>query len=133
MPLRMGDYLNPAIAAVRRGDPELPRAAGGDPEDLGRAAVAAFLAPAVISKDSVFNRFGLVLPADWWTEEATRVLMAAGYDAAIEDAAHAAEVGARLLFGVIGTAKAAAVRNPKVAITTAIIAGLAAWYCHRRG
>ena len=65
VPLQMGDYLNPAIAAIRRCDPELPRAARGDPEDLGTAAVAAFLAPTVIiSKDSVFNRFGLALPAD---------------------------------------------------------------------
>ncbi|MGD0684414.1 MAG: hypothetical protein ABSA03_04785 [Streptosporangiaceae bacterium] len=134
VPLQMGDYLNPAIAAIRRCDPELPRAARGDPDDLGTAAVAAFLAPAVIiSKDSVFNRFGLALPADRWTEEAARMLVAAGYDAALEDAAHAAEVGARLLFGVIGAAKNAAVRNPKAATTTAVIAGLAAWYCHRRG
>jgi hypothetical protein len=134
VPLRMGDYLNPAIAGIRRCDPGLPRAARGDPDDLGTAAVAAFLAPAVIiSKDSVFSRFGLALPADRWTEEAARLLIAAGYDAALEDAAHAAEVGARLLFGMIGAAKNAAVRNPKAAITTAVIAGLAAWYCHRRG
>ena len=134
VPLRMGDYLNPAIAGIRRCDPELPRAARGDPDDLGTAAVAAFLAPAVIiSKDSVFSRFGLALPADRWTEEAARLLVAAGYDAALEDAAHAAEVGARLLFGVIGAARNAAVRNPKAAITTAVVAGLAAWYCHRRG
>jgi hypothetical protein len=134
VPLQMGAYLNPAIAAIRRCDPELPRAARGDPDDLGTAAVAAFLAPAVIiSKDSVFNPFGLALPADRWTEEAARMLVAAGYDAALEDAAHAAEVGARLLFGVIGAAKNAAGRNPKAAIATAVIAGLAAWYCHRRG
>jgi len=134
VPLRMGDYLNPAISGIRRSDPGLPRAARGDPDDLGTAAVAAFLAPAVIiSKDSVFSRFGLALPADRWTEEAARLLAAAGYDAALEDAAHAAEVGARLLFGMIGAAKNAAVRNPKAAITTAVIAGLAAWYCHRRG
>jgi hypothetical protein len=134
VPLRMGDYLNPAIAGIRRCDPGLPRAARGDPDDLGPAAVAAFLAPAVIiSKDSVFSRFGLALPADRWTEEAARLLIAAGYDAALEDAAHVAEVGARLLFGIIGAAKNAAVRNPKAAVTTAVIAGLAAWYCHRRG
>jgi hypothetical protein len=134
VPLRMGDYLNPAISGIRRSDPDLPRAARGDPDDLGTAAVAAFLAPAVIiSKDSVFSRFGMALPADRWTEEAARLLVAAGYDAALEDAAHAAEVGARLLFGMIGAAKNAAVRNPKAAITTAVVAGLAAWYCHRRG
>jgi hypothetical protein len=81
----------------------------------------------------VFSRFGLALPADRWIEEAARLLVAAGYDAALEDAAHAAEVGARLLFGVIAAAKNAAVRNPRAAITTAAIAGLAVWYCHRRG
>jgi hypothetical protein len=134
VPLRIGDYLNPAIAGIRRCDPALPRAARGDPDDLGTAALAAFLAPAVIiSKDSVFSRFGLALPADRWTEEAARLLAAAGYDAALDDAARAAEVSARLLFGVITAAKNAAVRNPKAAITTAVIAGLAAWYCHRRG
>jgi hypothetical protein len=133
VPLRMGDYLNPAISGIRRCDPELPRAARGDPDDLGTAAVAVFLAPAVIiSKDSVFSRFGLALPADRWTE-AARLLIAAGDDADLEDAAHAAEAGARLLFGIIGAAKNAAVRNPKAAVTTAVIAGLSAWYCHRRG
>ena len=64
MPLRVGDYLNPRIAALRRCDPELPRAMRGDSDDLGTAAVAQFPAPAVIiRKDSVFNRFGLALPA----------------------------------------------------------------------
>lgn len=134
VPLRMGDYLNPAIAGIRRCDPDLPRTARGDPDDLGTAAIASFLAPAVIiSKDSVFNRFGLALPADRWTEEAARLLFAAGYDAALEDAAKAAEVGARLLFGMIGAGKDAAVRNPRAAITIVVIAGLAAWYSHRRG
>ena len=73
----MGDYLNPRIAAIRRFGPDLPWAMRGDPDDLGTAAVAEFLAPAVIiSKDSVFNRFGLALPADRWTEEASRRLRA---------------------------------------------------------
>ena len=73
VPLRVGDYLNPRIAALRRCDPELPRAMRGDSDDLGTAAVAQFPAPGVIiRKDSVFNRFGLALPADRWTEEAAR-------------------------------------------------------------
>lgn len=133
-PLRIGDYLNPRIAGIRRCDPELPRAMRGDPDDLGTAAVAEFLAPAVIiSKDSVFNRFGLALPADRWTEEAARMLAAAGYDATLGDAAAAAEIAARLLFGGIAAVKNAAVRNPKAAITAVLFAGLAGWYCHRRG
>jgi hypothetical protein len=36
VPLQMGDYLNPAIAAIRRCDPELPRAARGDPDGVRR-------------------------------------------------------------------------------------------------
>lgn len=83
VPLRVGDYLNPRIAALRRCDPELPRAMRGDSDDLGTAAVAQFPAPAVIiRKDSVFNRFGLALPADRWTEEAARLLAAAGLGSA---------------------------------------------------
>jgi hypothetical protein len=134
VPLRVGDYLNPRIAALRRCDPELPRAMRGDSDDLGTAAVAQFLAPAVIiSKDSVFNRFGLALPADRWTEEAARLLAAAGYGATLADAAAGAEIAARLLFGGITAVKNAAVRNPKTAITAMLVAGLAGWYCHRRG
>ena len=134
VPLRIGDYLNPRIAAVRRCDPGLPQVMRGDPDDLGTAAVAEFLAPAVIiSKDSVFNRFSLALPADRWTEEAARLLAAAGYDATLGDAAAATEVAARLLFGGITAAKNAAVRNPRAAVTAVIVAGLAGWYCHRRG
>src|SRR5258708_39148154 len=46
VPLRIGDYLNPRIAAIRRCHPELPRVMRGDPDDLGTAAVAEVLAPA---------------------------------------------------------------------------------------
>jgi hypothetical protein len=134
VPLRMGDYLNPRIAAIRRFDPDLPRAMRGDPDDLGTAAVAEFLAPAVIiSKDSVFNRFGLALPADRWTEEAARLLAAAGYDATLEDAARAAEHAAGLLFnGIVAVGKAAA-RNPKATLAALVLGAAAGWYCHRRG
>lgn len=132
--LRMGDYLNPRIAGLRRYDPDLPRAMRGDPDDLGTAAVAGFLAPAVIiSKDSVFNRFGLALPAGQWTEEAGRLLAAAGYDATLAEAAAAAETSARLLFGGITAVANAAARNPETAIAVLLAAGLAGWYCHRRG
>ena len=134
VPLRMGDYLNPRIAAIRRFDPDLPRAMRGDPDDLGTAAVAEFLAPAVIiSKDSVFNRFGLALPADRWTEEAARLLAAAGYDATLEDAARAAEHAAGLLFnGIVAVGKAAA-RNPKATLAALVLGAAAGWYRHRRG
>ena len=134
VPLRVGDYLNPRIAGLRRCDPDLPKAMRGDPDDLGTAAVAAFLAPAVIiSKDSVFNRFGLALPADRWTEEAVRLLAAAGYDATLADAAVTAETAARLTFGGITAVTKAAARNPKATLAVMLAAGLAGWYCHRRG
>lgn len=134
VPLRMGDYLNPRIANLRRYDPDLPRAMRGDPDDLGTAAVAAFLAPAVIiSKDSVFNRFGLALPADQWTEEASRLLAAAGYDATFAEATATAETAASLLFGGIMTATRAAARNPEAAMVVLVAAGLAGWYSHQRG
>jgi hypothetical protein len=134
VPLRMGDYLNPRIAVLRRYDPDLPKAMRGDPDDLGTAAVAAFLAPSVIiSRDSVFNRFGLALPADQWTEEAARLLAAAGYDVTLADAAAAAETAARLLFGGIAAVTKAGARNPKAAIAVLLAAGLAGWYCHQRG
>jgi hypothetical protein len=126
MTLRMGDYLNPKIAGLRRYDPDLPRAMRGDPDDLGTAAVAAFLAPAVIiSKDSVFNRFGLALPADQWTEEAARLLTAAGCDATLAEAAAAAETAAGLLFGGISSVTKAAARNPTAAMAVLLAAGLA--------
>lgn len=134
VPLRMGDYLNPRIAGLRRYDPDLPIDMRGDPDDLGTAAVAAFMAPAVIiSKDSVFNRFGLALPADQWTEEAARLLAAAGYDATLAEAAAAAEAAGRLLFGGITAVTKAATRNPKAALAVLIAVGLSGWYCHRRG
>lgn len=66
-----------------------------------------------ISKDSVFNRFGLAMPADRWVEEAQRILAAAGYEADFEDATAAAEMVARLLFAGIGAVKRAVVRNPR--------------------
>jgi hypothetical protein len=134
VPLRVGDYLNPRIAGLRCCDPDLPKAMRGDPDDLGTAAVAAFLAPAVIiSKDSVFNRFGLALPADRWTQEAARLLAAAGYDVTLADAAATAETAARLLLGGITAVTKAAARNPEATIAVMPAAGLAGWYCHRRG
>ena len=78
--LAVGDYLHPRIQAIRRADPALPLRLRGDPDDLGTAALAEFLAPAVIiSADSVFTRFGLANSvADTWLPLAHRLLQAAG-------------------------------------------------------
>ena len=91
VPLRMGDYLNPRIAGLRRYDPDL--------------------------KDSVFNRFGVAPPAGQWTEGAGRLLVAAGDDATFAEAADAAETLARLLFGGITAATKAAARITSVAFS----------------
>jgi hypothetical protein len=83
--LAVGDYLHPRIQAVRRADPALPMRLRGDPDDLGTAALAEFLAPSVIiSADSVFTRFGLANSvADTWLPLAHRLLQAAGYEATL--------------------------------------------------
>jgi hypothetical protein len=134
VPLRVGDYLHPRIAGIRRHDPSLPRAMRGDPDDLGTAALAEFLAPAVvISKDSVFNRFGLALPAAQWVEEAQRLLRAAGYESELQGAATAAELVARGTFAGIEAVGQVAWRHPKTAIGVMCVIGAAAWYANRRG
>jgi hypothetical protein len=105
----------------------------GDPDDLGTAALAEFLSPAVvISKDSVFNRFGLALPAGQWTEEVQRLLTAAGYEAELQGAAGAAELAARGIFAGIGAVSKAAARNPKATIAVIAVIGIAIWLCSRR-
>jgi len=134
VPLRIGDYLHPRIAGIRRDDPSMPKAMRGDPDDLGTAALAKFLAPAVvISQDSVFNRFGLALPAAQWVEEARRLLMAAGYESELQGAATAAELMARATFAGLAAAGQAARQHPKMALGIVCAVGGAAWYANRRG
>jgi hypothetical protein len=134
VPLAIGDYLHPRIAAIRSCDPDMPRSMRGDPDDLGTAALAEFLAPAVvISKDSVFNRFGLALPAGQWTEEVQRLLTAAGYEAELQGAAGTAELAARGIFAGIEAVSKAAARNPKATIAVLAVTGVAIWACSRRG
>jgi hypothetical protein len=134
VPLAVGDYLHPRIAALRSCDLDMPRSMQGDPDDLGTAALAQFLAPAVvISKDSVFNRFGLALPAGQWIEEVQRLLTAAGYEAELQGAATAAELAARGVFAGIGALSKAAARNPKATVAVIAVIGIAIWFCGRRG
>jgi hypothetical protein len=134
VPLRVGDYLHPRIAGIRRDDPSLPKAMRGDPDDLGTAALAEFLAPAVvISKDSVFNRFGLALPAAQWVEEAQRLLRAAGYESELQGAATAAELVARGTFAGLEAVGRAARQHPKAALGILFVMGGAVFYANRCG
>lgn len=104
--LAMGDYLHPRIRPLLRADPEFPKRLWGDPDDVGTAALAEFLAPAVIlSADSVFARFGLASTlADTWVPTAYSMLRAAGFEATLSDAALVAEYAGRLLFAAGGVA-----------------------------
>jgi hypothetical protein len=111
--LAVGDYLHPRIQAVRRADPALPVRMRGDPDDLGTAALAEFLAPAVISADTVFTRFGLANSvADTWLPLAHRLLQAAGYEAILTEAAYALELAARLVAVPVSAVAGAARRHP---------------------
>jgi hypothetical protein len=116
--LAVADYLHPRIHAVRRADPGLPARLRGDPDDLGTAALAEFLAPAVIiSADSVFTRFGLANSvADTWLPLAHGLLQAAGYEATLTEAAYALELAARLIASPVSAVAGAARRHPLAAL-----------------
>jgi hypothetical protein len=127
--LAVGDYLHPRIQAVRRADPDLPVRLRGDPDDLGTAALAQFLAPAVIiSADSVFTRFGLANSvADTWLPLAHRLLQAAGYEATLTEAAYALELAARLVAMPASAVVGAARRHPLAALETGAAIALVAY------
>ena len=127
--LAVGDYLHPRIQAVRRADPDLPMRLRGDPDDLGTAALAEFLAPAVIiSADSVFTRFGLANSvADTWLPLAHRLLHAAGYEATLTEAAYALELAARLVAVPISTVAGAARRHPLDALGIGAVIAVVAY------
>jgi hypothetical protein len=127
--LAVGDYLHPRIQAVRRADPALPVRLRGDPDDLGTAALAEFLAPAVIiSADSVFTRFGLANSvADTWLPLAHRLLQAAGYEATLTEAAYALELAARLVAVPVSAVVGAARRHPLAALGIGAAIALAAY------
>ena len=116
--LAVGDYLHARIPAVRRDDPALPVRLRGDPDDRGTAALAEFLAPAVIiSADSVFTRFGLANSvAGTWLPLAHRLLQAAGYEATLTEAAYALELAARLVAVPASAVAGAARRHPVAAL-----------------
>jgi len=126
--LAVGDYLHPRIQAVRRADPGLPVRLRVDPDDLGTAALAEFLAPAVIiSADSVFTRFGLANSvADTWLPLAHRLLQAAGYEATLTEAAYALELAARLVAVPISAVVGAARPHPLAALGIGAVIALVA-------
>ena len=105
----------------------------GDSDDLGTAAVARFQPGSSSGRTACSTGSAWRCGPTGGAEEAARQQAAAGCGASLADAAAGAAIAARLLFGGITAVKNAAVRNPKTAITAMLVAGLAGWYCHRRG
>lgn len=115
--LGIGDHLAPRARRLLSVDPDLPLRLRGDPDDLPTAALAEFLAPAVIlSADSVFTRFGLSdTTAATWVSAANRLLEAADVEALVGDAEALGEFAAELaLVGMQALARAAR-RHPLLA------------------
>jgi hypothetical protein len=129
--LAMGDYLHPRLKPLLNTDLNLPRRLRGDPDDLGTAALAEFLAPAIIiSADSVFTRLGLSnTTALTCVAIARRFLRAAGVEATIGDAAFFAEMAVRLLgAGIVAVVRAAGRRPVTAVLLLAALAYLAGRY-----
>ncbi len=128
--LEIRDHLTPGARQILRVEPELPKANQGDPDDVPTMALAEFLAPAIISHDSVFARFGFASAAAQWVPLAQDLLHMAGIEANTTDAAFLTELALRLLVGSVGAAVSQIVRHPWIALP-ALAAAL--WLCHRRG
>jgi hypothetical protein len=127
--LPMSEYLRPEVANVRRTNAECKRHRG-DPDDLGTAALAAFLGPSVIvSADSVFWRFGLTAAAES-IEVARKLLQAAGIEADWADGLAAVTVVGRLAGLGVEQLWRVAQRFP---IPAALIAGGLGFWAYRRG
>ncbi len=118
----------PRVRPLLRVDPDLPRRLRGDPDDAGTAALAEFIAPAVIiSADSVFTRFGVASTvATTWLPAAYTLLRMAGFEASLADAAVMLELGTRLLVTAAGAAVRAARNYPLPALGIVAAAGFAA-------
>jgi hypothetical protein len=128
--LEIGDHLAPGIRPILTADRALPKRLRGDPDDLGTAALAEFLAPVVIlSADSVFMRFGLAnCDARSWVACAYRLLELAGIEATVGDMAALAELGAQLTFLGLGKIIGAARRAPwAVAAVAAALGVIMTW------
>ncbi|MFB7675842.1 hypothetical protein ACFC26_30995 [Kitasatospora purpeofusca] len=123
--LAVRDHLSPASRMLLRDDPALPLVARGDADDAPTAALAEFLAPAVIlTQDSVFTRFGLAVPVQQWVGMAHGLLRAAGFEASLTTAVLAAEVAAHLSVRLVSAVGRAAARNPFLATAVAAVAVL---------
>jgi hypothetical protein len=116
--LAVGDYLHPRIRPIMRGDQALPKAVRGDPDDLGTAALAEFLAPAVIiSADSVFTRHGMAdTLATTWLPMAYGMLKMAGFEATMTEVPYMLELAVRLISVPASAAAGAARRHPLAAL-----------------
>ncbi|MFJ1975263.1 PIN domain-containing protein [Streptomyces sp. NPDC087903] len=127
--LEIRDHLAPQTRHILRVDPEMPRRHRGDPDDAPTMALAEFLAPCIIvSKDSVFFRFGLGVVE--WIPLAQNLLRLAGLEATASNAVVFIELALRLFGAGAHRMGVLAARNPVLAAAAA--SGLL-WWCHRNG
>ncbi|MFF3891240.1 hypothetical protein [Streptomyces sp. NPDC001914] len=127
--LEIRDHLAPQTRHILRVDPKMPRRYRGDPDDAPTMALAEFLGPCVIvSKDSVFSRFGYAVID--WIPVAESVLRLAGLEATAANALVLIDIVFQLFGAGVNRLAVLAAHNPLAA--TAAVSGLL-WWCHRHG
>lgn len=128
--LAIRDDLHPRVRPMMRQDRELPKRLHGDVDDIGTAALAEFLAPAVIlSADSVFLRFGLAgTLAQTWLPTANTFFRAAGFEANLTDTALMLEIAARALVAAAEPVLRATRRHPGLTLAALGLLGYVAWW-----
>ncbi|MEU1707543.1 hypothetical protein ABZ478_19310 [Streptomyces sp. NPDC005706] len=127
--LEIRDHLAPQTRHILRVDPKMPRKYQGDPDDAPTMALAEFLGPCVIvSKDSVFSRFGYAVID--WIPVAESVLRMAGLEATAANALVLIDIAFQLFGAGVHRLAVVAANNPLAA--TAAVSGLL-WWCHRHG
>jgi len=101
--LAIRDFLHPRIRPILNVDPALPRRMRGDPDDVATAALAEFLAPAIIlSPDTVFERLGISSAAAVaYIETARKLMHMAGIEASLADTVALVDLAIRAI-GFLG-------------------------------
>jgi hypothetical protein len=101
--LAIRDFLHPRIRPILNVDPALPKKLRGDPDDVATAALAEFLAPAIVlSQDTVFERLGISsVAAVAYVETARKLMHMAGIEATLADTVALVDLAIRAI-GFLG-------------------------------
>ena len=130
LPIR--EFLHPRVRTILSADPSMPKRLRGDPDDAGTAALAEFLAPAIIlSADNVFERLGISSTAAVaYVETARTLIRMTGFEATITETVQLVNIAIRAT-GFLGAHVVRGIReNPLV---SAAIFGAIWWLAHRFG